>query len=293
MELSIIVVNYNSCSLLECCLSSVASQFKDVVYEVCVVDNASTDESIKMVKNRFPYVRLIVNDCNVGFASGINIGLEKTVGRYVLWLNPDTQLLDSGITNLLQFMDKNPKVAILGPQIIDPCGSIQLSCRSFPSYQTAFFNRYSILTRLLPKNRFSRQYLYADWDHKTLKEVDWVSGACLLHRRAVIKEVGPLDEQFFMYCEDVDFCLRVRKKGLAVYYHPEMRVLHHIAGSSQSKPIGMLLERHRSIWRYYGKHFHRTTFRDGIVFIGIIFRFIFCIIWIGLRMIRGHKSQSA
>ena len=118
-------------------------------------------------------------------------------------------------------------------------------------------------------NRYSRLYLYTDWGHTNLQEVDWVSGACLLHRREVVTDIGPLDERFFMYCEDVDFCLRARRRGWAVRYHPGARVLHHIAGSSRLRPFRMVVERHRSMWRYYAKHFQRNALKDLAVGAGI------------------------
>lgn len=250
-----------------------------ISHEICVVDNASKDNTTAIVREQFPCVQLVVNERNFGFAAGVNQGLEKTRGHYVLWLNPDAEILSDGMKELLQYLEREPKVGIIGPQILDPDGHVQLSCRSFPSYQTALFNRYSLLTRWLPRNRFSREYLRTDWDHAEIREVDWVSGACLFHRRAVLKDIGGLDEGFFMYCEDVDFCLRGRQAGWAVHYHPGMRVVHHIGGSTRQAPVRMAIERHRSMWRYYAKHFRRDRFKDVTVGSGISGR---CM-WMTLR----------
>ncbi len=272
MDLSVIVVSYNAGRFLAPCLSSIEAFLASIVHEVCVVDNASTDGTRSLVANRFPDVQFIANDRNVGFAAAVNQGLEKTRGRYVLWLNPDSEILNGGMTELLHYLKAHPKVGIVGPQILDPDGSIQLSCRSFPSYRTALFHRYSLLTRWLPDNRYSRQYLQTGWDHKAIREVDWVSGACLLHRREILDDISGLDEWFFMYCEDVDFCLRARQAGWKVYYHPALRVLHHIAGCSRRSPSVMVVERHRSMWRYYAKHFRRNPLKDGAVGAGILGR---------------------
>ncbi len=272
MELSVIVVSYNAATFLERCLDSVAKHLTDLNHEVCVIDNASSDGSAEFVGRQFPRARLVINPANLGFAAGINAGLCATSGRYVLWLNPDAELLACGIATLLRYMDLHRDVGIVGPQILDPNGSIQLSCRSFPSYGAALFNRYSLMTRLFPGNIFSRRYLQTDWGHHEIRDVDWVSGACLLHRREVVQQIGQLDESFFMYCEDVDFCRRARHVGWAVRYHPGMRVLHHIGGSTRQCSRRMVVERHRSIWRYYTKHFPRSAAKDAVIWVGILAR---------------------
>ncbi len=269
VDLSVLVVNYNAGPLLERCLSSLEKHLQEIPHEICVVDNASVDGSPEQVRSQFPRVRLIANDTNRGFAAALNQGLRDTAGRYILWLNPDTELLDNGFQELLRHLDRNPKTGILGPYLADSNGRRQLSCRSFPSYRTALFNRHSLLTRWLPGNRFSRQYLHSDWDAFTIRQVDWVSGACLLHRREVSDQIGGLDEQFFLYCEDVDFCLRAKQKGWSVQYHPGARVLHRIAGSSRQTPYRSIAQRHRSLWRYYTKHFPRHPLKDLLVGAGI------------------------
>jgi GT2 family glycosyltransferase len=272
MDLSVIIVNYNAAPYLERCLTSIESHLSGITYEVCVVDNASTDCSRMLIGDRFPRVQLVANDRNLGFAAGVNRGLEKTHGRYVLWLNPDAEILNGGMSELLRYLDREPKAGIIGPQIVDLDGGIQLSCRTFPSYRTVLCHRYSLLTRLIPQNRYSREYLHTDWDHATIREVDWVSGSCLLHRRVVLNQIGGLDERFFMYCEDVDFCLRAKQAGWKIHYHPVMRVLHHIGGSSRQSPALMAVERHRSMWRYYAKHFQRNPLQDATVGAGILGR---------------------
>jgi len=290
MDLSVIIVNYNAGRFLPRCLASIEAGLDGIEHEVCVVDNASSDGSVPLIASQFPFVQLIANDRNLGFAAGVNRGLEKTSGRYVLWLNPDTEILDGGMAELLRYLNGEPKVGIIGPQIVDPDGGIQLSCRSFPSYRTALFHRYSLMTRWLPGNRYSRQYLHTGWDHATIREVDWVSGACLLHRREVLDDIGGLDERFFMYCEDVDVCLRARQAGWRVHYHPGLRVLHHIAGSSRRSPSLMVVERHRSMWRYYAKHFPRNPLKDAAMAAGIWGRCVWMVAreaWSGRREARA------
>lgn len=275
MDLSVIIVNYNAAPFLERCLASLDLFLAGMKHEVCVVDNASTDGSVELIRKRFPQVQLIANRSNLGFAAAVNQGLRKACGRAVLWLNPDAELLADGIVNLLDYLDKHTEVGVIGPQLVNPDGSVQLSCRSFPSYRTALFHRYSLFTRWFPSNPFSREYLLTGWDHTSVQEVDWVSGACLLHRREIVDRIGVLDEKFFMYCEDVDFCLRVRETGWRIHYHPGMQVLHHIGGSSRAIPRRMIMERHRSMWRYYTKHFRRNPLKDAAVILGIAARCAF------------------
>lgn len=260
--LSVIVVSYNSVGLILRCLASVEKHLAAIPYEVLVVDNASADGTAECVRSRFSRVRLITNPRNAGFGAALNIGLRQTAAPYVLWLNPDAELLDDRFPQLLEYLGSNPTVGILGPQLVDPDGKRQLSCRSFPSYRTALFHRYSFLTRWLPKNPYSREYLHSDWEGPAPRDVDWVSGACFVHRRQVSEELGGLDERFFMYCEDVDFCLRARQRGWMTRYHPAARVLHRIGTSTRRERPRMILERHRSMWRYYLKHFRRNPVKD-------------------------------
>lgn len=269
MDLSVIIVNYNGGRFLTSCLEAVARQLRAVEHEVVVVDNGSTDRSLDLVRRGFPDVPLLPNGTNLGFAAAVNRGLAATTGRYVLWLNPDAVLLDEGMAELIRYLDAQPRVGIVGPQLVDPDGRVQPSARTFPSYGWPLAHRRSIWTRLVPWNPYTRRYLRTDADPARIQEVDWVSGACLLHRRALLEAIGGLDEGFFMYCEDVDFCLRAQQHGWAVHYHPGARVLHHIGGSTVTAERAMLVERHRSLWRYYLKHFPRRPWVDPLAWVVI------------------------
>ncbi|HLL77125.1 MAG TPA: glycosyltransferase family 2 protein [Pyrinomonadaceae bacterium] len=262
MQLSVIVVSYNTRGLLTSCLGSVERYMAGVEHEVCVVDNASSDGGAALVREMFPRARVLSSPRNLGFAAAVNMGLGATSGRYVLWLNPDAEILNGGISALLSYMEAEPGVGIVGPQLLNTDGSIQLSCRSFPSYDAALFNRHSLLTSWFPQNRYTRRYLHTDWDHMSARAVDWVSGACLLHRREVSDQIGGLDERFFIYMEDIDFCLRAGGAGWEVIYHPAMLARHHIGGSSRQAPYRTVVELHRSVWRYYAKHFTRSPLKD-------------------------------
>lgn len=265
MRLSVIVVVYDAAEYLRRCLVSLEVHLQGVEHEICVVDNASNDGGVSLVRERFPKAKLLLHDRNLGFAAGTNAGLRATSGRFVLWLNPDCELTNGGIHELLEAFEREPTLGVIGPKVTGPGGDLQPSCRSFPSYQTAFFSRQSVLTRLFPANPFSERYLRAGEDSERRRDGDWVSGACLLHRREVADGIGGIDERFFMYCEDVDFCLRARAAGWRVAYHPGLEVKHYLAGSTRKLPLRMIREHHRSMWSYYAKHFPRHPLKDAVV----------------------------
>ncbi len=271
-ELSILIVNYNSGAYLEKCLASIRRFSVYGEWEVCVIDNASTDPASKKIRSKFTEVKWIQNEKNLGFAAAVNRGLSATSAPYVLWLNPDSELLDGGFHDLIQYFKEHPDTGVLGAQLLNPGGSVQISGRSFPSYETALFNRYSLLTRFFPKNPGSQKYLNLSLDRSRIQEVDWVSGACLMHRRDLVEKLGPVDEGYFMYCEDVDFCRRVKEAGLKVYYHPGALVLHHIGGSSRTVRRRMILQHHQSMWHYYKKFYKRNPLKDAAVGAGILGR---------------------
>lgn len=268
IDVSVLVVSHQSSRFLPRCLESVAHRASGLSVETVVIDNASTDGSAAIAGGR-PGVAVIANPVNRGFAAAVNQGLAVTTGRYVLWLNPDAALVGDGLRALVAHLDAQPSVGIVGPRILDPDGGLQRSARAFPSYDWAVGHRHSLLTRLVPNNPYSRRYLLGDLDPSAPRAVDWVSGAALLHRRALVERIGGLDEAFFMYCEDVDFCLRARRAGWTTVYHPALVVEHEVAGSTRARSTAMLVERHRSLWRYYKKHFTRSPFVDPVAWAAI------------------------
>lgn len=272
MDVSVVIVSYNARDHLRRCLESLLRFTRAVEAEVIVVDNASEDGSAGMVADDFPQVRLIRNRRNLGLARATNIGVAAAHGEFILWLNPDCELHEPILGPMLHYLHNNPEVGVLGPCLINPDGTLQLSARSFPGFATAFFNRYSLATKLWPNNPFSRRYLLTDWDHKSIREVDWVSGACMLIPRWLFLELDGLDEAFFMYIEDVDFCYRVRAVGMKVVYFPLVSVIHHIGISTRTAPLRMVWERHRSMWHYYRKHLARGPLFDALVGVAILLR---------------------
>ncbi len=256
MDLSLVLVYYKAREHLRACLPSLPAACAGLSYEVIVVDNASGDGMADELRREFPSVQVLENSENMGFACGVNRGLDHARGRAVALLNPDTKVEPGALSTLVRHLDAHPGVGAAGPKILDPDGSVQLSCRRFPTHWTGLFNRYSLLTRLFPDNPWSRAYLMLDFDHNSTRAVDWISGACLVTRRAVIERVGPMDEAFFLFNEDVDWCRRMHDAGYEVVYVPEARCTHAIGASKGAIPLWLIWRRHQGMRHYFRKH-HR------------------------------------
>lgn len=270
-DVSIVIVSYNSREHLPACLESLRAQQPAAPAEVIVVDNASADGSAALLSNEYPWVRLVARATNRGFAFGVNDGVAASTGRHLALVNPDTRVNPDVIARLSAFLDANPDAGIAAPKLLNDDGTLQLSCRAFPGHATALFNRYSLLTKLLPGNRYSRDYLMADFDHASRRDVDWLSGAVMMFPRTVFDRVGGWDAGFFMFNEDVDFCRRVHDAGLRVVYEPAVTVYHTIGASKSASPR-MIVTRHRSMWRYYRKHLRGNIALDAVTAAGITAR---------------------
>ncbi|MGQ9846580.1 MAG: glycosyltransferase family 2 protein [Bacteroidales bacterium] len=237
IDLTIIIVNYNSTRDLIDCLESIYNSKIKYTFEVIVVDNYSRDRLNlkKDIPVRFPLVKLVLNEKNVGFATANNIGLSLAKGEFFLLLNPDTIIINDAITKLIEFIQRDNEIGIVGPLIYDAAGNIQYYCgRSFPNILTECFHHLGI-ERLFPKSRFFGHYLMTYWDHKTTKIVDLIQGSCMLMRRAVLEKIGYMDERFFLFGDDVELCYRIHKKGLKTYLLAEAKIIHKGGGSSVGK----------------------------------------------------------
>ena len=254
MNLSTIIVNYRSRDALRACLNTLAAAAPGLAVQTVVVDNDSRDGTLQMLESEFPAAIRIANAANVGYARAVNQGLRVATAPFVLIMNPDCELKPAAARRLVEFLESHPRAAIAAPRILNPDGSLEFSARSFPGPWTFLFNRYSLLTRLFPRNRWSRRYLLSDWDHASIREVDWVSGACLVARRAAIDPVGGMDEAFFMFNEDVDWCRRMKDAGWSVTYVPDAVCVHHIGASRRRTAARVILARHRGMIHYFHKH---------------------------------------
>jgi GT2 family glycosyltransferase len=254
MDLSVIIVNYKARGLLLECLAALAPDLSRLESETVVVDNDSRDGTPEALAARFPGVRVMANAENVGYGRAVNQGIRATRGEFVLVMNPDCQPHAGALGTLLAYLREHPRAAIAGPRLLRADGGIEQSARGFPDHFTFLFNRYSLLTRLFPNNRFSRRYLLSDWDHRSVREVDWLSGAFLMVRRAAIDQVGGFDEAFFMFNEDVDWCRRMKLAGWANVYVPDAQVVHRVGASKSRVAPRVIVERHRGMIHYFHKH---------------------------------------
>lgn len=255
IDLTISIVNWNTKDELNDCLQSIFSQDSNYSFNVIVVDNASSDDSITMLENNFPgKVQIIKNDKNYGFGKAHNQAIESSDSRYMLILNPDCVLLDKDVlSKMIDYMDLNQDIGILGPKILNTDGSLQFSARHFPNMFAGIF-RQTILGKMFPNNRFVKEYLMTDFPHDQIFDVDWLSGSALFIRRKTIDKIGLLDERFFMYCEDIDWCKRAHLANWRVVYYPEVKIAHRIGAASDKNAVPMVKQHHISMYKYFLKY---------------------------------------
>jgi GT2 family glycosyltransferase len=257
--IDLVIVNYNSIELLHDCLASIKCSCNGSKPNIVVSDNGS-DEPINYIRKTYTDITIVRNKENLGFSKAINAILDSTSSPYIVLLNPDTIVVsDFFFESIAAFMDANPDVGILGPGIIDPDGSIQGSARSFPRFHSLLFGRRSFLTKVFPNSRLAcANILINKAAEANPINVDWVSGACMVIRRKALEKVGLMDDRFFMYWEDVDWCKRMWDMGWRVMYWPAVKIMHHVGGSSDASVIRSVFEFHKSAILYFSKHISRN-----------------------------------
>ena len=255
LDLSIIIVSWNVRELLRRCLASIEAGRGALSLEVIVVDGASHDGSAAMVAAEFPWVRLLARGDNVGFPRGNNLGLAMANGRYLLLLNPDTEIVGDALTTLVRYLDSQPQVGLVGPQLLNSDGSVQSSRRRFPTLTTAFFES-TWLQPYAPRQLLARFYVEDVGDEETAV-VDWVMGACMATRRTVYEQVGGMDEAYFMYSEELDWCRRIKLAGWEIVYLPTAQVVHHSGKSSEQAVTARHVNFQRAKLRYFRKYHGR------------------------------------
>jgi GT2 family glycosyltransferase len=273
-KLSIIIINYNTRQLLQRCLTSIYVETKQIPFDVWVVDNNSADVSVPMMRQNFPQVNLIENKENVGFAKANNQAIAKCTGDYILLLNPDTLILNNAIEKVVDFMDGNPTVGICGCKVLNKDGTLQLACRrSIPTPGVAFF-RLTGLSKLFPKSKIAARYNLSYLNPDNPHEVDAVSGAFLMIRREIVDDIGLLDERFFMYGEELDWCLRAKKRGWSVMYYPGAQIIHYKGECSKFNHRKAAFEFYRSMYLFHKKHFaeNYNPFINAIIYVGIFLK---------------------
>ena len=259
LDLSIIIVNWNTRDLLRDCLTSIYSSEGDFALETVVVDNRSHDGSCAMVRDKFPQIHLTESEINGGYAYANNLGLRQFYARYYLLLNPDTVLPPDALRRMIEFMDTHPEVGMVGPKLIMADGTLDMACRrSFPTPENSFYKLFG-LSRLFPNSKRFGQYNLTYLDPDETAEVDSVVGAFMMVRSEVVDQVGGLDEEYFMYAEDLDWALRAKKVGWKVCYFPEVTVLHYKRQASEQNRAKAHYEFWRAMYIFYRKHHAQDT----------------------------------
>lgn len=284
-SLSVIIVSWNVRNLLHDCLQSIFRHRGALELEVIVVDGASADGSPEMVAAEFPQVTLIRCQENVGFPRGNNIGIAKAHGRYILLLNPDTVVQGEALAEMVNFLQLHPDVGVVGAQLRNEDGSVQSSRRRFPTLATAFFES-TWLQPWAPRPLLVRYYAQ-DLADDQISDVDWVMGACLVTRRDIVDAVGGLDEAYFMYSEELDWCRRIKDAGWRVVYLPTARVIHYQGKSSEQVVAQRHIYFNRAKLRYFRKYHGRAA--AGLLRFFLLKSYIWQIGLEGVKGLVGHK----
>ena len=255
LDLSIIIVSWNTRQMLADCLQAVDATLKDLAYEVIVVDNGSTDGSQAMLAERFPQVQLIQNEDNVGFAGANNQGMAVSQGRYMLLLNSDAILLPDSVRAMVDLAESQPTIGMVGAHLLNTDGTFQASHTPFPNLWQEFL----ILSGLGRAFNGPSYPSHGPDEDKGPQQTDYVEGACMLVRREAVDEVGGMDEGYFMYAEEVDWCYALVRQGWQVWYHPVAKVIHFGGGSSQNRRPQREGDLYRSRVRFFRKHYGNTA----------------------------------
>ncbi len=302
-DLSVLIVSWNVVGLLSRCLASIEAQSQpsawpqvrrllssedqvDATLEVIVVDNASADGTVTQLRQHFPWVQVLSNRDNAGFSRGNNQAMARSRGRWLLFLNPDTEAQPGSLGALLHFMQAHPRAGVIGPRLYYPDGSVQSSRRRFPSVMTTFWES-TLLEQWWPHNPWARRYRLQDVSDAGVQEVDWLVGACLLIPRAVMQQVGGWDEGFFMYSEELDLCRRIKQAGWQVIFTPEAAVIHHEGKSSEQIVAARHLRFQASKIRYVRKYHGRPAAAALRLF--LLAAYAWMLLEEAVKWLLGHK----
>jgi GT2 family glycosyltransferase len=277
VDVSVIIVYRNQWELLNPCLRTVCDGARKTRYEIILVDNGSTDAIHEKIRQSYPEARLIRNHENLGHSVACNQGLAIAEGRYSVLLDCDTEIFPGALDLLVEFLDEHPAAGAAGPKLLNSDLTDQGAAKAFPNPLTALFGRNSLITRLFPNNRFSRNHLIGL--HKKSDEpfqVDSTSSACLIVRREILEQVGGLDEEFFAYWNDVDWCRRIKGAGWQIWVVPQARVLH-LEGQKRrtaQQQRWVIIQFHKSVYRYYCKHHAKFPLHPmrGVALVGLTLR---------------------
>lgn len=276
MDLSVIIVNYNTKDLLKQTIQSVIDNTKGIEYEIFVTDNASSDGSVEMLKEEYTQVKLIESKENLGFPKGNNIAIKRASGRYILLLNSDTKVIGSCLQNCVKYMDEHSEVGALGCKVELPSGKLDHACkRGFPTPEASLYYLLK-LNKLFPEKKKFGKYTMSYVKDDEVATVDSLMGAFMMIPKKVVDEVGMLDEEFFMYGEDIDWCFRIKKAGYEILYYPVEKIIHYKGSSSKKKRAKTTYEFHRAMILFYNKHYRKeyNIFVTMLIYLGVTMRMI-------------------
>ncbi len=289
LDLSISIVSLNTCGLLRDCLTSLFANAGTVSCEVVVVDNNSGDATLAMLHSDFPQVQVIELPRNEGYTRPMNLGLQAGRGRYLMQLNPDSLVLPGMLENLLQFMEDHPQAGIATPKVLNRDRTLQKQCRRSAARPWDVITYFSGLSRLFPGSRLFSRYLMTYLPEDEPAAVEAVSGSCMIVRRAVVEKIGFLDETFYAYQEDADFCFRARRAAWEIYYVPSAQLIHYGGkGGSTTQPYQAILQWHRSYFLYYRKNLAADYFFlvNWLMYLGMAIKLCLALL---VNLIRKEK----
>lgn len=291
MIISVVIVSWNTCDILKECLTSVYQQSNLLDIEVIVIDNASTDGSVKMIKREFPKVKLICNNRNRGFAAANNQGMEIAQGKYILLLNSDTIILKNAIDRVVTFAEEHHDAAVIGCRVLNPDRTLQNTCFMFPSILNLFLAA-TYLYKVFPKSKFFGRERMTWWNRDTVRKVDVVTGCFMLVRREAIENTGQMDERFFMYGEETDWCYRFKNANWRILFTPDAKIIHYGGKSSEQISDKMLIQLRKSILTFIKKH-HSLLYYILSYFLVWLFFLLRIPFWfLNWLFIRGSRKVS-
>jgi GT2 family glycosyltransferase/lipopolysaccharide/colanic/teichoic acid biosynthesis glycosyltransferase len=274
IKISIIIVNYNVKDFLEQALISIKRSLENISSEIFVVDNDSSDESIPMIKERFPEVILIENKVNSGFSAANNLAIARAKGEFIVLINPDTVVQEDTFVKLLEFFDEHPQASAATCKILNPDGTFSVDSRhSIPTPMTAFWKLIGF-NKLFPKSKIFARYNLTFLSEDDIHKVEAISGSFMMMRKDMVDKVGSLDERFFMYCEDIDYCHRINQAGGDIYYVPTSQIIHYKGESTKKNNIDYVYNFNKSLYLFYKKHYQKKymTPIKWLILLGVIIR---------------------
>ena len=286
---AVCIINYNTCDLLRECLRSVMTQNAD---EIVVVDNASTDLSVQIMKAEFPAIPLLVLEKNFGYGAASNRGMDSCHSAYIVLLNADTRMKPGALQALRNYLDDHPQAAIIGPRILNPDGTLQTSCFYFPT-PLHIFLYISGLYRLIPRLPILKQRTLQEMRRELARPVPWILGAALVFRRETLEGLGGFDENFFMYFEEVDLCYRLFSQGKQIHFVPEAEIIHVGGGSTTQRRTWAHIQFFASLAQFYRKHYSSLMLTEMVFSVKAVAFFKMIGDFLLLQMTRDATKQSA